>query len=79
MRFEEYELKTDRYGFQFAKNDIMLGKEENHCIICGRPTKFIEVCSEAYFCSDECVRAFDKMYFEALEQMGEEKYEEKMS
>ena len=79
MRFEEYELKADRYGFQFAKNDIMLGKEENHCMICGRPTKFIEVCSEAYFCSDECVRAFDKMYFEALEQMGEEKYEEKMS
>lgn len=70
MKFEEYELKTDQYGFQFAKSDIMLGKNEHPCMICKSPTKFIEVCSEGYFCSDECVRVFDKMYFEALENMG---------
>ncbi len=70
MKFDEYELEIDQYGFYFAKNGIMQVSKEHPCMICGRPTKFIEVCSEGYFCSDECVKAFDKMYFEALENMG---------
>ena len=69
MRFEDYELKTDQYGFQFAKDDIMLGKDESICFICGSPTKFIEVCSEGHFCSDECVDKFYKQYQETLAKM----------
>ena len=60
MKFEDYkEVITDKYGFQFVKNDVMIGTEEQGCLICGTPTKYIEVCSEAHFCSDECV---DKFY-----------------
>lgn len=60
MKFEDYkEVITDEYGFQFVKNGVMIGTEEQGCLICGTSTKYIEVCSEAYFCSDECV---DKFY-----------------
>lgn len=61
LKFKDYkEIKTDQYGFQFVKNGIMIGTEECRCLTCGTPTKYIEVCSEAHFCSDECVKAFYK-------------------
>lgn len=28
------------------------------CCVCGKPTHFCEINYEAYFCSDECERAF---------------------
>lgn len=55
MKFEDYKLKTDQYGFKFAKEDIMLGNNECSCFTCHAPTKFIEINAEAPFCSDECV------------------------
>ena len=61
MKFEEYKPITDQYGFKFAKNGIMIGEKECGCLMCHSPTKFIEVCSEAYFCSDECVQAFNQI------------------
>ncbi len=66
MKFEECKLITDQYGFKFAKNGIMLGKKECGCLMCQTPTKFIEICSEAHFCSDECVQAFNEMYMRYL-------------
>ncbi len=60
MKFDEYKPTTDQYGFQFAKNGIMIGSEEVGCLTCRTPTKYIEVCSEAHFCSDECVHEFYK-------------------
>lgn len=61
MKFEDYkEITTDQYGFQFVKNGIMIGTEEKGCLVCGTSTKYIEVCSEAHFCSDECVNKFYK-------------------
>lgn len=75
MKFEDYkETTTDQYGFQFVKNDIMLGTEEVGCLVCGSPTKYIDVCSEAHFCSDECVdRFYNQMseYDKLREEMGE--------
>jgi len=62
MKFENYEIKKDSYGFKFAKNDIMKSKNEKPCIQCGKLTKFIEVCSEAHMCSDECVSEWYKKY-----------------
>jgi len=70
MNFEKYELKTDKYGFKFAKDDVMLGSEESICFMCNRPTKFIEVYSEAHFCSDECVEAFYKIYTKYVSKMN---------
>jgi hypothetical protein len=40
-------------------NSYLIGNEGS-CIICGEPTSFIEVCSEANFCSDECENQFYK-------------------
>lgn len=31
------------------------------CLSCGELTEFIEVCSEAHFCSEECENEFYKM------------------
>lgn len=62
MKFEKYEIKKDEYGFEFAKNNIMKGTKELCCLQCGKPTKFIEVCSEGHFCSDECVADWYKEY-----------------
>lgn len=78
MKFEDYkEIKTDQYGFQFVKNGIMIGTEECRCLTCGTPTKYIEVCSEAHFCSDECVAKFYKQVSE-FESVGTD-FEEKLN
>ena len=72
MKFENYKLKTDQYGFKFAKEDIMLGNREYSCFTCHAPTKFIEINAEAPFCSDECVDTFYRMHNEVIEIMEEE-------
>lgn len=38
----------------------MITSEERPCLICKRLSKYIEVCSEVHFCSDECVKVFYK-------------------
>ena len=38
----------------------MITSGEKPCLICKRLSKYIEVCSEAHFCSDECVKVFYK-------------------
>lgn len=76
LKFEDYkEITTDQYGFQFVKNGIMIGTKEKRCMVCGSPTKYIEVCSEAHFCSDECVDEFYKQVseFESVETDFEER------
>lgn len=60
---------TDEYGYQFVKNGVMIGTEEKACLTCGTPTRYIEVCSEAHFCSDECVDKFYKQVSE-FESIG---------
>lgn len=59
MKFDDYkEVITDEHGCQFVKSGVMVGTEEKGCLVCGTPTKYIEVCSESHFCSDECVNKF---------------------
>ncbi len=78
MKFDDYkEIKTDQYGFQFIKNGIMVGTEECGCLTCGTPTKYVEVCSEAHFCSDECVDKFYKQVSE-FENIGAD-FEERLN
>lgn len=61
MKFDDYkDIKTDEQGYQFVKTGIMITAEEKPCLICKSPTKYIEVCSEAHLCSDECVKTFYK-------------------
>lgn len=64
MKFNDYKnIKTDKNGFQFIGNNIMIDTEKHPCIICGCLSNYIEVFTEAYFCSDECVDKFyEKIY-----------------
>lgn len=66
MKFSQYNLTTDQYGYEFAKNNVMKTSKECGCMMCGQPTHFIEVLSESYLCSDECVTAFLKMYNDTI-------------
>lgn len=71
MKFNEYKVQEERLGSQWIKDDILVGDEESPCINCGLPTRYIEICSEAHFCSDKCVEEFYRQFEEALR-----KYEE---
>lgn len=48
---------------------IIKGSKRVPCLTCSEPTEYVEVCSEAHFCSDECVDAFYKSYFKYLESV----------
>lgn len=43
-----------------AKYDdsYIISNEHKPCIMCGKPTNIIEVCSEGYFCSLKCEHEF---------------------
>ncbi len=56
----------------------MIGTEEKPCLTCGCPTKYIDLCSESYFCSDECVMEFDK-YVVAVTEKEKIDFEEKVN
>lgn len=71
MKFEEYPVTTDAQGFRWVKNGIMVGSTEWGCMTCGRPTKYIEICSEGHFCSDECVDKFYSQQDRLFEQDDE--------
>lgn len=53
--------------FVESSNSIIKGSKKVPCLICSEPTEYIEVCSEDYFCSSECVNKFYKSYSELLE------------
>lgn len=38
----------------------LISKEVKSCSKCGKETNLIEVCSEAYFCGDDCTKEFYK-------------------
>ena len=56
-KFEDMEYLQEDEG-------ILKGKNPVHCAICGELTIFIDLCSEAPFCSDECLTEFYKKYWE---------------
>ena len=37
------------------RNNIIRAKEKGYCCVCGRPTEYVEINYEGYFCSDECL------------------------
>lgn len=51
------------------RQDILVGKCEGPCIICGKPTKNVEIYSEGYFCSEECMNKFYDEWGKQFEAM----------
>ena len=33
---------------------VLIGRKEQACMVCGDPTRFIDLCSEGHLCSKEC-------------------------
>lgn len=71
MKFDEYELTKDSYGFEFAKSNIMKTDTLRSCMHCRKPTYFIDVFSEGSICSDECEKAWYEYYNGLIEGMDE--------
>lgn len=69
MKFCNCEVKTDGKGFRFVRNDVMVTDKETKCLICGSPSKYVEVVSEGHFCSEECVDIFYKGWAQKFENM----------
>lgn len=69
MKFKDYEVKTDKYGFEFVKDNIMKGKTKQRCMHCGELTEYIEVCSEGRICSDKCEKEWYKEYDKLVQGM----------
>ena len=40
------------------EDGMIRGRKTEPCCVCGQPTEYIEICSEAHFCSEECLNAF---------------------
>ena len=40
------------------RESIMRGLRKKPCCMCGKPTEFIDVDAESYFCSEECMYDF---------------------
>lgn len=68
MKFYNYDIKTDRYGIEFAKDGVMRGKDYVECVMCHEPTRFVEIYSEGRFCSDECMDAFYDRFAKDIEK-----------
>lgn len=61
MEFKDYHAITDSKGtkkWAKEKEGILIGDLELKCLICGKPTKYIDIYSEGRFCSDECLEEF---------------------
>ena len=62
MKFED---KFSKMKYLDENEGIIKGKKFTSCGMCGEPTIFIDLYSERYFCSEECVEKFYKEYWEA--------------
>lgn len=57
-------------GSMIQFGNVIPATDERMCCMCGRKAKYIEINYEAAFCSEECIKALDKAYFEAERQEG---------
>ncbi len=55
MKFSE---KFSHLKYLEVDEGILRGLKPVPCTMCQEPTIFIDICAEAPFCSDECMRDF---------------------
>ena len=67
MSVMKFELKySNMTPIDDEIDGIICGHHEEPCAMCGEPTRFIEICAEAHFCSDECMKQFYDEFEQAL-------------
>jgi hypothetical protein len=52
---------------EMVENDILVSDKEEGCMVCRKPTRFIDVISEGYVCSPECKKEWYKFFFSFCE------------
>lgn len=45
---------------------VIRGRHAEPCCVCGQPTEYVEICSEAHFCSEECLNKFYDGFMSSL-------------
>ena len=61
--------------FKTKKTDYLIGKQTGSCIICKKPTYFVDIYSEARICCEKCEKEFYKKFHE-WEKAAEEHFED---
>ena len=54
------------------RDDIIVGISDEKCLICGKPTPYVEICSEAHFCCQECMDKFYNAFNKTITQYFED-------
>ena len=75
MKFSE--LYPDMKPVVDERNGIIKGTKYCACSWCGKPTKYIEINYESYFCSEECVAGLDRAV-EAYNKLGCTSFKEQL-
>lgn len=62
MKFSDYTIKKKSpNGTVFVTDSIIVVQTEQPCMVCGRLTKYLDICSEQHFCSDDCETVFNNL------------------
>lgn len=51
---------------------VIRGRQAEPCCVCGQPTEYVEICSEAHFCSEECLDGFYTEFMASLTNWPDE-------
>lgn len=66
---------TGKCRFKTGETDYIIGEQEGLCINCKKPTRFVDIYSEAHICCENCEKEFYKKFHE-WEKAAEEHFEE---
>lgn len=68
MKYKDMKDKITfcQYGYKYIGDDIMVGDNKVGCLICGEPSEYIDIYSEAHFCSEECKDEFYNRFNELV-------------
>lgn len=70
MKYAEY---FEDMAYLEVDEGILKGKNPIPCCVCGELTIFIDLCSEAPFCSEECLEKFYNDYWDSeREKFGDD-------
>lgn len=65
MKFSEHVPVKDSQGdMRVCDGQVLVGTVDAPCLVCGEPTRFVDISSEARFCSDECMNKFYERLYE---------------
>lgn len=60
MKFSKMKKTKCPYGFDYVTPSVMVGNGDKPCLTCGELTEYVEIFTEAHFCSEGCVNIFYK-------------------